>query len=337
MVKQTQIGLLCCLALAFAADAQAQFEEFLGRAASDSYKVGDFELALKKFGEGARENPEDYRFFVGEGASNYRLGRFEEAQASFFKAVEAANDSSSKGFAIYNAGNSLVQLGQFEDAIKIYEEALKLIPDDKETKENLAYVKRLLEEKKKQEQQEKKEQSSKNQSKEEKSESQDSEDKGDKGSSGDELKEEQEKQFTEQQEEQEKQQPETRPQQDSQGEQEEQQQQSPQQGGEEEQEELLKQEDARGEAEEKTAKQEAQESESKNEAGEDSNASERGDGEADMADGAEEEDSSGEYGNQLEFLLGNVEESREAHLEHLKRKALRELNASQEDLPENDW
>ena len=123
---------------AFADDLETQGSMALG-----SYLQGDFNDAKERFKEvPGRDN--DFRFPMGEGASFYRLGQYQEALKSFEHAAEIATDSQAKAQAFYNAGNSHTQLGNYQDAIKSYQESLKLNPNDRETQSNLAYVKKLL-------------------------------------------------------------------------------------------------------------------------------------------------------------------------------------------------
>ena len=137
--------------LASSGDAAAQLEgqraESAGAEGSKAYEEGNFEAALEKFDEGAARRREDARFLIGKGAAAYRLGRFDDANKAFTDANLAAKDPVGQAQALYNSGNSLVQLEQYQRAIDVYEKSLKLAPNDPETLENLAYARKLLEQK----------------------------------------------------------------------------------------------------------------------------------------------------------------------------------------------
>ena len=123
---------------AFADDVESRGSKALG-----SFLHGDYIEAKERF----KEEPgggSDFRFPMGEGASYYRLGQYQEALQSFNHAAEIANDGPAKAQALYNAGNSHTQLGNYQEAIKSYQESLKLNPNDLEAQSNLAYVKKLL-------------------------------------------------------------------------------------------------------------------------------------------------------------------------------------------------
>jgi len=130
----------------------AESSESLGYRAKKSFEDGAFEEALKGFSDAEKGAQEDSRLHSGKGASLYRLQRYEHAKEEYLNAADETSDAKSRAESLYNAANSLVQLNQLEEAIKTYEESLKLAPDDKDAKENLEYAKRLLEQQQQQQQ-----------------------------------------------------------------------------------------------------------------------------------------------------------------------------------------
>jgi Ca-activated chloride channel homolog len=139
--------------LIYKTPALAQNPELLGKEGKESFEEGEFEQALEKFLQ-ATEKEGDARYKIGIGSSLYRMQRFSEATEAFLQAAAVAKSEQEKAEALYNAGNSLAQEQAYEEAIKAYEDSLSLVPDDAEARENLAYVKKLLEEQQKQEQSE---------------------------------------------------------------------------------------------------------------------------------------------------------------------------------------
>lgn len=127
--------------------------ERLGESAREDYLKGNFTAALDKFSRAATRSSEDPRFELGKGATAYRLGDFESAYQSFAKAAEQSTAPAERAKAVYNTGNSLVQLGKLKEAINSYQESLKLVPDDPDAKSNLELAKKLLEEQKQQQNQ----------------------------------------------------------------------------------------------------------------------------------------------------------------------------------------
>ena len=102
--------------------------------AQQAYKNNQFEQAAKLF-----ENPD------WKAAANYKAGEYD-------KALENLKNNQT-ALSTYNQGNALAQSGQLEQAIKAYEKALTLNPDDEDAKYNKELVEKELEKQKKEQQQ----------------------------------------------------------------------------------------------------------------------------------------------------------------------------------------
>ncbi|WP_027148509.1 vWA domain-containing protein [Methylobacter tundripaludum] len=108
--------------------------------AQQAYKKQDYAKAAEQFG-----NPD------WKAAAQYKAGEYD-------KALESLKSSKSASGA-YNQGNALAKVGQLEEAIKAYEKALAMNPNDADAKHNKEVVEKELEkqkqEQKKQDQQKK--------------------------------------------------------------------------------------------------------------------------------------------------------------------------------------
>lgn len=108
-----KVGLgIVCLSIVFGAlwftpDQQGQRE----------FRRGEFTAAAEAF-----EDP------MWQGAAFFRAGEFEKAEQAFAKRSSAE--------ARFNRGNALLMMGQYEDAIRSYDQALAARPDWKEAFEN---------------------------------------------------------------------------------------------------------------------------------------------------------------------------------------------------------
>ncbi len=121
--------------------------------ALQAYKKQDYAKAAEQF-----ENPD------WKAAADYKVGNYE-------KALEDLKNSKSAGSA-YNQGNALAKAGQLEEAVKAYEKALAINPNDSDAKHNKEVVEKELEKQKKQDQQQDDKQQSKDDSQQNKEDQQ---------------------------------------------------------------------------------------------------------------------------------------------------------------------
>ena len=70
-----------------------------------------------------------------QGVANYRAGNYAESAAKFAEDGDAAS--------LYNLGNALARMGQFEPALDAYEQSLELRPGDEDTMYNRDLVSQL--------------------------------------------------------------------------------------------------------------------------------------------------------------------------------------------------
>jgi Ca-activated chloride channel family protein len=108
--------------------------------AKEAYEREDFKSATNLFRKVALSSGLDSaRYDLG--CSLYKEGRFKEALREFKSIVTKDRDLEFKKS--FNIGNSYFKLGEFQKAIKAYEEALK-IRDDKDARYNLKLAKKML-------------------------------------------------------------------------------------------------------------------------------------------------------------------------------------------------
>jgi len=151
--------------------------------ALDLYNKGRFSDALKEYQRLQKDHPRDQRLPFNAGTAAYQAGDYERAITELEQATTSQNLPLQEN-AYYNLGNAYYRLGEkapqarektgaWEQAMKHYESALKLNPQDKEAKNNAEFVKKALEELKKQPRQQSQDQDKDNKKEDKKDDSKD--------------------------------------------------------------------------------------------------------------------------------------------------------------------
>ena len=109
-----------------------------------AYEKGDFDVALKHFTDAQLNAPDKPETLYNVADAYYKTGNFDAAAEHYKQALET-DDRQLKRKALYNLGNAEFRRGKAKEAIGHYEAALAIDPDDRQTKENLAFVKKAVE------------------------------------------------------------------------------------------------------------------------------------------------------------------------------------------------
>ena len=134
-------GWLLCLALlalpvpqpAYAFDAKQHWP-----GDTENLWLSPDQKAMKAFNAGNAEQAADlFKDNDWKAAAHYRAGNYEKSSELL------ASPESSTGY--YNKGNALAKLGNYEDAIKAYDEALNMDPDNEDARFNRELVTKALE------------------------------------------------------------------------------------------------------------------------------------------------------------------------------------------------
>ncbi len=169
-VKNVASLFVLSFALFNASHAQAGIFDFFDiKKAKDAYESGSYSEAAKLYNEHAQNSQNPYSYYNAANAY-YKEKKYQEAIESYEKADFADKDLKAKSLS--NLGNAYAKNGDLQKAVEAYENSLE-IADDKDTRENLQEVKKLLEEQnsdskegddkqEKQDKEEKQEQSDKN-------------------------------------------------------------------------------------------------------------------------------------------------------------------------------
>ena len=114
------------------------------RSGIDAYNRGEYDKALKLFIDAQLDQPDRPDILYNIGNAYYHTGNYEAAAKSYKEALQTENKLLQQK-AHYNLGNANFRKKQYEDAVKNYESALNLNPDDIQTRQNLEYVKQVME------------------------------------------------------------------------------------------------------------------------------------------------------------------------------------------------
>lgn len=148
---------LCIVLLALAAFSTfAQEERSLTRDGNKLFtkgKYADAEAAYKKALEKKNNFPEAV-FNLGDAI--YKQKRYDDAIVQFELAAKTFKDPKQKAQAWHNLGNAQLDKEEYEKAVDAYKQALKLNPEDRDTRYNLAYANAKLRQQQQQNQQNKK-------------------------------------------------------------------------------------------------------------------------------------------------------------------------------------
>jgi len=148
----------------------AQSDRSLVREGNSLYKKEKFADAEINYRKALEKNKELRQGPFNLGDALYKQGRFDEAAEQYRIAATQHEDAPGKAQSLHNLGNTLLKGKKLPESIAAYKEALKLQPNDADTKYNLEYAKALLQQQ--QQQQQQKKEDKKDQKKEEKQDQQ---------------------------------------------------------------------------------------------------------------------------------------------------------------------
>jgi Ca-activated chloride channel family protein len=152
---------------------QAQNERKVIRQGIKAYKQGDFGEAEVQFRKAGDINQESFEAAFNTGAALYGQKKYEETVKQFEPLVGRAEDPGSVAHVWHNIGNSLLESRQYAQSIEAYKNSLRLNPKDMDTKYNLAYAKKKLQDQQQQQQQNKDQQQQQKQDQQQQQQKQD--------------------------------------------------------------------------------------------------------------------------------------------------------------------
>jgi len=162
---------LCILMMAFSLTSLAQKERKLIREGNKLYGEDKYVEAEINYRKALDENSKSYEGSFNLGASTYKQEKYEDAANQFELLSKQEADKTTLAKAYHNLGNSLLKNNKLEESIEAYKNALRNNPKDEDTRYNLAYAQKMLQQK--QQQQQKKQENKDDQKDQQKQQKQD--------------------------------------------------------------------------------------------------------------------------------------------------------------------
>lgn len=107
------------------------------------YQNGEFEDAAVYYQKAIDNSPQNYKTNFNLGNTFFRAKDYEKAIEQFEKIAQIAPSKLDKSWVYHNLGNSFLINNKINEAINAYKEALRLNPQDEETRYNLAFAQQL--------------------------------------------------------------------------------------------------------------------------------------------------------------------------------------------------
>ena len=151
--RTTYIWLVCIIAFGMhGASLSAQSAHTHKRAGDLMYDQGEFQAAEESYRKAnAKERSAEADYNLGN--SIYRQDRYDEAVKHYEAAANGSTDPMVRAHAYHNLGNTHLQAQALDKSVQAYVNALKLNPEDLETKKNLTFALQKLKEQQQQQQQ----------------------------------------------------------------------------------------------------------------------------------------------------------------------------------------
>ncbi|MDE5945357.1 MAG: tetratricopeptide repeat protein, partial [Rikenella sp.] len=113
------------------------------RQGNRAYYEGKYPEAEVGYKRAIEKNINSYEANFNLGGALYKQERYDDAAATYEKLAQDGSDRRRQAATYYNLGNTYVRQRQIDQAIEAYKNALRLVPEDREAKLNLAYAQKL--------------------------------------------------------------------------------------------------------------------------------------------------------------------------------------------------
>lgn len=126
-------------------------DEFI-RKGNDKYEAKDFKGAEDQYRKALDKNGASKVANYNMGNTYYRRNEYESALENYKMSINDKNTNEENAAIMHNIGNTYLQNKKYEESIDAYKKSLKLNPNDEDTRYNLAYAKKMLQQQQQQQQ-----------------------------------------------------------------------------------------------------------------------------------------------------------------------------------------
>lgn len=133
---------LCCILLP--SGTLAQSEKALIRRGNKAFQKGDYAAAVDFYNRSRDKNPDNPTAGFNLGAALYRMGHNDSVRSVLQEILRKNPSPDLAAKTWHNLGNTYLSERKPHEAIEAYKNALRLNPDDDDTRYNLAYALRLI-------------------------------------------------------------------------------------------------------------------------------------------------------------------------------------------------
>jgi Ca-activated chloride channel family protein len=152
-------GITILLLMIFASHlVYSQNERKVIREGVKAYEKGDYSEAEVQFRKAEDLNQGSFEAEFNTGAALYGQEKYQETVKQYESMVQGGSDPEKLSKIWHNMGNSLLEAQQYQASIEAYKNSLRLNPSDLDTKYNLAYARKKLQEQQQQQNQDKNQQ-----------------------------------------------------------------------------------------------------------------------------------------------------------------------------------
>lgn len=120
---------------------------------NQAYERGDYVASGDKYQEAISANAVNPQAHFNLGDALYQQQKFDEAGLQFQRSASLIKDTEGKAAAFHNLGNAMLKKQDVKAAVEAYKQSLRLNPKDEDTRYNLAYAQKLLQQQQQQQNQ----------------------------------------------------------------------------------------------------------------------------------------------------------------------------------------